>query len=154
MVLPRWKKKSQAEHFQAAKHQKEITGNVWNANYDGNNNENGPKSVPTVLWKASSPKQTGVLQHSGVLGGGTFLTWKLCDPRCGGQEPQGSRESASHVSPLLLCQPYQSSSRLVSFPRQNAWFSNLFYFYPSPTVCAVPTANWLLLTWFSLPLHL
>lgn len=32
-------KKSQAEHFQDAKHQKEITGNVWNANYDGNSNE-------------------------------------------------------------------------------------------------------------------
>ena len=33
-------KKSPAEHFQAAKYQKEITGSVWNANYYGNNNEN------------------------------------------------------------------------------------------------------------------
>lgn len=48
-------------------------------------------SVPTVLWRASIPSQTGVLQCSGVLGSEVSLTWKLCDSRGVGQECEAPR---------------------------------------------------------------
>lgn len=142
------KKKSQAEHFQAAKHQKEITDNVWNANYDGNNNENGPKAVLTVLWKASGPKQTGLLLCSGVLGRRSVPGISVIpSAEIRNEEPQGSPQDKVPPRPVLFFYANKLDlfqGRTPGFPT----FSTSVPGRPPPQLCAVQTV-WIVSFWNS-----
>ena len=59
--------------------------------------------VPTALWKASSPRQTRVLQCSAVLSSEITLAQKLCDLRGAGQEWEAPRWPAKRSCPSVLC---------------------------------------------------
>lgn len=95
-------KKSQAERFQAAKHQKEIAGSVWNANYDGTIMERVLTAVHAALWKASSAKQT----ESSSVG-----PWRWVFPYLGGLwfqglgqvgSPKAALQQGRHQSPSAM----------------------------------------------------
>lgn len=95
-------KKSQAERFQAAKHQKEIAGSVWNANYDGTIMERVLTAVHAALWKASSAKQT----ESSSVG-----AWRWVFPYLGAlwfqglgqvESPKAALQQRRHQSPSAM----------------------------------------------------
>lgn len=93
--------------------------------------------VPTALWKASSPRQTGVLQCSAVLSSEITLAQKLCDLRGVGQEleaPSWPPKRSCPIRPLhgffskkllfksghLVFLPFALESLAVSPPQQCA----------------------------------